>query len=120
MFALFERNYEEMYTMAKGKIVKVERGFLRVVTNNQPRETLQYWQLTDDEKKEVDYRDENDGATFFRYRGNLYDMEIYFHNSGFSTWDATAADSFFSGTCIKLLDGGESVIVGTYYQADSE
>ena len=31
-------------------------------------------------------------------------------------WDGAAADSYFSGLLIKIVDYGEAVIVGTYVE----
>ena len=116
---------------------------IRITTNNVRREVLYPWQLCHAELKEFDYLIDapdnadnatlealwyDSGATFFRYRGELYDIGEFsrviapgaerFHpmecaEPAFQGWDGYQSDSFFSGLLIKYLDS-ESVVVGTY------
>jgi hypothetical protein len=98
-----------------------------IKTNNVPRFTIDAWELTPDERKEFDYlnwsaiEDGSDSATFFRYKGQLYDLGEFMHTRGlpeFSPlvkWDGYLSDSFFSGILVRYCEDHESVIVATFY-----
>lgn len=53
---------------------------MKIRTNNIPRDILWAGQLTEQELTEFDYLDEEslDDASFFRYKGNVYDLGQYF------------------------------------------
>lgn len=115
---------------------------MKIRTNHQPRPILHPWDLQPDDLREFDYivphegrtwmEQEKDwmdsGAQFFRYRGQLYDLgefvrivppgqagggfAHYDHTGDLVGWDGIATDSYFSGTVVKLVDDGDSVIVG--------
>ena len=91
-------------------------------TNNQPRELLSQFDLTEKEKAEFDYMDdpENEaGIEFFRYKGQIYTLGDFMRldkNNPFpGDWHGYKGDSFFSGLLIRLDDTGESVVVGQYF-----
>lgn len=103
-----------------------------IITNNVPRYTIDAHELTDAERAEFDYLDwpaidaGEESATFFRYRGDLYDLEEFMANlretggtrrtGGLDGWDGYMADSYYSAIIVKLADDcGESVIVGRCY-----
>lgn len=107
---------------------------MKIITNNVPRDVLYAHELTPDERKEFDYLDWDklekgeDSASFFRYKGQLYDLGDGFESTNqygrpvsedFVGWDAYQSDSFFSGILIKWAgDGGDRydyIIVGRYY-----
>ena len=102
-------------------------------TNNVPRDFVDAWELSSKERAEFDYidwqaiEDGRDSATFFRYKGVLYDLGEFsrLHDNGrvqmargdmspFASWDGYMSDSFFSGLVIRLVDNGERCIVGRY------
>jgi hypothetical protein len=101
-------------------------------TNNVPRDFVDAWELSQKERAEFDYidwqaiEDGRDSATFFRYKGVLYDLGEFLrlHDNGrvqmargdspFASWDGYMSDSFFSGLVIRLVDNGERCIVGRY------
>lgn len=102
-------------------------------TNNVPRDLIDAWELSPKERAEFDYidwqaiEDGRDSATFFRYKGVLYDLGEFqrvherggpvcvpFSYSPFASWDGYMSDSFFSGLVIRLVDNGERCIVGRY------
>ena len=93
---------------------------METITNHVPRFTVDSHELTATERAEFDYLDwsaideGNDSATFFRYRGTLYDLGE-FMRTDLPGWDGIATDSFFSVTVVKLVDDGEAVIVGKVY-----
>ena len=97
---------------------------MEIRTNNVPRFTIDAYELSENERQEFDYLDweaidkGEDSATFFRYKGQLYDLGEFMlcPNDTFSAmWEGYTSESFFSGVVIRFVDDGESVIVGTYY-----
>jgi len=95
---------------------------LTITTNNQYRLLINGYELTTDERKDFDYytEDEIDCATFFKFRGQVYDlgefMRIDNHpDTEFSAYAGYRSDSFFSGLLIKLSNCGDMVRVATYY-----
>lgn len=103
---------------------------LEIATNNVPRDVIDGWQLGPDERSEFDYVDWDAVArgesnpTFFRYKGELYDLGEFTTTSGLhpgaghhdlSEWDGYSSDSFFSGLVVRYVDNFEAVIVGRYY-----
>jgi ABC-type xylose transport system substrate-binding protein len=95
---------------------------LVIVTNNVPRGFLYWTDLTEKEKKNFDYlktEDDQMNATFFAYRGHVYDlgefMRIENHsNHKMSKWDGYSSDSAFSGVLVKYTKDLDEVIVGRY------
>lgn len=97
---------------------------MTIRTNNVPRFTIDAWELTANERDQFDYLDWSgieagtDSATFFRYRGELYDLGDFemvtdsMHS--FEGWHGYQSDSFFSGILIRLSSDWETVIVGRY------
>lgn len=90
-------------------------------------------ELSEKEREDFDYLDwpalmaGSDSASFFRYRGELYDLGEFQHittrdnetlQDAFKGWDGYKADSFFSGMLVKYVvevtNDYEGVIVGTY------
>ena len=105
---------------------------LTIITNNVPRDVIEAWELTPKERKEFDYLDweaieaGNESASFFRYRGEVYDLaEIEAIPSAdrqpirmFPTpWQGYQSDSFFSGILVRYIYdyGDDRVVIGRYY-----
>lgn len=99
-----------------------------IITNNVPRDIIDAWELTPDERAQFDYlawdaiEAGEDSASFFRYKGELYDLgDIPAVDrrpnvgSAFQGWDGIASDSFFSGILVRYCNDHESVIVGRFY-----
>lgn len=90
---------------------------VKIITNNHPRDISDAWSLTAEERAEFDYLDwpaieeGRDSASFFRYRGQLYDLGSFTLNAP-QGWDGSMADSFFSGIVVRLVNDNEQVIVG--------
>ena len=108
---------------------KILWGFtmlIKIKTNNIPRDVINAWELTPAERSEFEYLnwvaidDGSDSALFFRYRGELYDlnefvriiprsnqmgpigwMEPVEDDSPLSAWDGIRTDSFFSAIVIR-------------------
>lgn len=86
-----------------------------IITNNQYRELLNWWDLTEKEQNEL--KDSYDNVTesqFFRYKNQIYDLSNFMRSSHFKGWDGYAADSFFSGLLIKFSYCDDAVKVGLY------
>jgi hypothetical protein len=108
-----------------------------------PRELLSGWDLTEKERKELDYiapHDDkeqwlNESYRFFRYRGNIYDCYEFsriipvgskichpteYSGEELQGWDGYMSDSYFSGIVIKYPTDEfdhmdyETIIVGLY------
>lgn len=96
---------------------------LKIITNNKPRYILYWYELKPREKKEFTYldtEDRQDAARFFRYRGNVYDLEEFFTTREVATmdltgWEGYQSDSFFSGIVVKYCDDYERIIAGRYF-----
>lgn len=99
---------------------------LTIVTNGVPRDVVEAWELTLDERGEFEYLDwvaidrGEDSASFVRYKGSLLDLGEFerWDNPASPTregWDGVRPDSFFSGMLVRYVDGFERVVVGRYY-----
>lgn len=100
---------------------------ITVVTNNVPRDVIGAYELTAEERAEFDYLDWSamergeDSASFFRYRGRLYDLGEFEWTGALGypewvkAWDGIQSDSFFSGMVVRYVENFERVIVARYY-----
>lgn len=101
---------------------------IKITTNNVPREIIDGFQLTENERKEFDYIDwkkieeGNDSASFFRYKGELYDLHEFMvtESSALEGWTGYSANSFFSGMVVNYVtrDHDEMVIIGRYCESN--
>lgn len=106
---------------------------LTVTTNHHRREVLDAWELTPAEREEFDYLDwkaleaGEDSASFFRYKGQLYDLsDMPMAPDALKAlgWDGFASDTFWSGIAVRYFteDGyettGEYVVVGRVIAED--
>lgn len=104
--------------MRKGKDI----NGTTIYCNNTPRDIVYWWELTPKEQKEFTYLDDDDrrmDASFFRYRGNVYDLGEFmrvekYAPDVFRGYDGYASDSYFSGILVKYAEDNERVIVATY------
>ena len=93
---------------------------MKIITNSHYREVLTSFDLTEKEAKEFDYLDlENGEGSFFRYRGDAYDLGEFMRwdNPDSPTckgWDGFRSDSFFSGIVVNYSKDCELVKVGLY------
>ena len=91
---------------------------MKIITNHHWREVLTSFDLTSKEAKEFDYLDlENGEGSFFRYKGQAYDLGEFMHwdNPASPTrgdWDGFRSDSFFSGLVVKYSRCCDAVKVG--------
>lgn len=95
---------------------------LVIRTNNVPREIIDGWQLTEKEREQFDYIDwdkieeGSDSASFFRYKGELYDLHE-FMPAPYPEWNGYQSWSFSNGLFVKFVtrDYDEMVVVAYYY-----
>ena len=97
---------------------------MHITTNNQPRELVCFWELTDKEQQiaraRFDWMDDIERETgFFKYRGEIFNVSQFTRvvpaaSHPLKDWHGHHADSHFSGTLVRLSDNGGSVIVGRY------
>ena len=105
-----------------------EMSELEVVTNWHKRDLIYGFELTENERQEFDYYndDEIQDQTFFRYKGELYDLGEFMRidknaPSAFQNFDGYSSDSFFSGILVKYPKeewgdyDTEHIIVAWYY-----
>lgn len=102
---------------------------VKIITNNHPRDIIDAWSLTAKERAEFGYldwpaiEDGSDSASFFRYRGQLYDLGQFSADYGITkgsglpphlaNWDGYMGESFFSAIVVRYVDDdNEQVIVG--------
>jgi len=100
---------------------------MKIITNNQYRDLINGYQLSDTEKQDFDYIDDDEigGHCFFKYKGFIYDPSEFMptpHNeparqelNELSAWDGYQSDSYFSGIVIKFDADYEQVKIGTYF-----
>jgi len=100
---------------------------VKITTNNNQRPIIDGYQLSMSAKAEFDYLDweaikeGNDSASFFRYKGQLYDLGEFQRLSDLPSlsplqgWDGYLSDSYFSGLVVKYTADMEGIIVGSYY-----
>lgn len=96
---------------------------MKVTTNNIPRPMVCLADLPAKTQLDFDYvREQGDySERFVQYKGcwyDVYDSQSVTRELGFNQfkgWHGVVSDSFFSGVLFKLVDDGDSVIVGSYY-----
>lgn len=98
---------------------------MNVITNNVPRDIIEGYELSEKERAEFDYLNwddidkGNDSASFFRYKGQLYDLGDFADGTSIPGWDSAQSDTFFSGICIRMIWDTDSseyrILVGRYY-----
>lgn len=101
---------------------------VKVVTNNVPRDIIDAYELTAEERKQFDYLDwgaideGRDSASFFRYKGQLHDLGEFTRDYGItkgsglpehlSKWDGYRSDSAFSAVVVRYVNDNEQVVAG--------
>ena len=91
---------------------------MKIIANHHYREVLTSFDLTEKEAREFDYLDlENGEGSFFRYRGDAYDLGEFMRwdnpdSPTRKSWDGFRSDSYFSGLVVKYSEDCELVKVG--------
>jgi len=94
---------------------------VEIITNNQPRQLLDWVNLTKKEQKEISDllpSDMLDGNLFFRYKKQVYPLSEILavgRNPSLAKWGGYSPDTYFSGIVTKLVPEMDSIIVGRYY-----
>lgn len=101
---------------------------MTIKCNQVSREVLYWHDLSEKEQKEFDYLDSDDhreSASFFRYKGNVYDLSEFMRidksvaphpqREGWERFDGYSSDSYFSGILVRYVYDNERVIVATYF-----
>ena len=91
---------------------------MHIISNNQWRFLIYWWDLTEKEQKEFDCEGVEDD-TYFRYRGQVYSLSNFMrieenHPLHCLNWHGHHGQSYFSGIIIKIDDCNDAVIVGRY------
>ena len=99
---------------------------MEIITDHKWRNLLFGYELTERERKEFDYLDDDELLvhSFFRYRRRVYDVAEFIRVSppvaphpqrqGWENWHGYVSDSFFSGVLVRLSDDGEQYQAATY------
>lgn len=100
---------------------------LTVVTNNHKWPVLDASELSDTEAAEFDYldwsalREGTDSASFFRYKGMVYDLGEFMTTrmlpefNALRAWHGYLSDSFFSGIVVRYSEDTDYLVVGRFY-----
>ena len=95
-----------------------EMSNIQVITNHQLRPLIWGMDLTEQERSEFDYLEQDELMVheFIRYKGNVYDIGEFDRapESLAHFFDGVLSDSYFSGVLVKYVDD-ESVIMARYY-----
>ena len=86
---------------------------VKVITNNQYRKVMHWFQLNQKEREEVNAYEGVENSTFFRYKGTTYDLND-FMPCPLEGWQGYSSDSYFSGVLLCLSPCGDAVKVGRY------
>jgi len=88
---------------------------MKIITNNHYRHILYFHELEPSEQDELkDSYDSVEESTFFRYRGQVYDLNNFMRSTDnrFGEWQGYHCDSFFSAVLVKYDVSCEAVKVG--------
>ena len=95
---------------------------MKIITNNIPRKLLNSWELTKRELAEFDYYTEEElqGLSFVRYKRQCYCLSDFMrtgvHEDLYTAgWQGYAAATAWSGVLVRLVNGCEQVVMGSYY-----
>jgi hypothetical protein len=90
-----------------------------ITTNNVPRDIIDAAYLTPAEREEFDYLNwpaidkGTDTASFFRYKGELYDLGTFMRLEATPGWDGGMAVSWSFAIVVRYVNDNEQVVVGT-------
>lgn len=96
---------------------------MKIITNNHFKEILSFFDLTNKEQKEIkDNYDTIEESSFFRYRGQVYDLNEFMRVNDYLNgqgqdhpiygWDGYHNETFFSSVLVKYSSCNDAVKVG--------
>ena len=90
---------------------------MTITTNNQPRDLRGFWDFSEADqstiREEFDWMEDLEGdCSFFKYKGNIYNLADFMHSGSPEGWDGNAPNSYFSGVLVKLSSDCEKVTCG--------
>jgi len=93
---------------------------VKIITNHVPRLLLSWDELTRKEKDEFEFTGRW-SCDYFRYKHNIYCLADFMSireigQEEFAKWHGYAADTFFSGTVIKVCYQEGTVTVGRVFE----
>jgi hypothetical protein len=113
------------------KTIHTETGKIDIRSNYHTRPLINGFELTEKEKAGFDYLENIEDNLFFRFKGQVYDLNEFMavdKNSPFPAfWHGYSSDTFFSGILIHLCDDNDLnrisglsfpddyIIVGQYF-----
>jgi hypothetical protein len=86
---------------------------IKTITNNQPRNLLHWYELSEAEQAEFDNESDAETLTYIRYRGEVYRLDDFI--VGHEDWDATLSTSAWSAIAIRYCDDNQRIIVAQLY-----
>jgi hypothetical protein len=93
---------------------------MRIISNHQHRDLITFFDLTPKEQEEAQEtygEEEGQELSYFRYRGNVYSLADFYTTQNIPAlrgWHWMAGQSAFHGILIKEVDGGDTVVIGSY------
>jgi hypothetical protein len=87
---------------------------MKIKTNNVPRLLLDFDQLTDDEREDLNWFEPVNGGDFVRYRGTVYRVDEFTVAPEYlKPWEGMQSETYFSGVLVRYTDR-DHVVMGTY------
>jgi hypothetical protein len=93
---------------------------VKIITNKQWRNILDWYELTPKEQAQFEYLDtalKQACASFGRYKGNVYNLGEFMRcpTEEFKAWHGYNSDTYFSGVLIRFSRDEDAVMFGRYY-----
>ena len=100
---------------------------MKITTNNQARELKSFYEFSPKQQQQIrsDFdwlEDVESDCGFFEYHGTIHHLQNFMRirrgeetdSRALAGWDGYESDSYFSGTLVRLLSDGDSVVAGRY------
>jgi len=107
---------------------------MKIISNNQKRELVSFFELPEKVQSDFDYVGDDDryNYRFVNYKNAWYDVYdtqrisvdnnhpigwamVVQKDDPLSKWDSIVSESYFSGVLFRFVDDFDSVIVGRYF-----
>jgi hypothetical protein len=86
---------------------------IRSTTNNRARDLLSFYELTEEQRAEFDYLDDEEehySLRFFMFRGMVWDAHE-FERSDMTSYDGVQGQSYFDAVAIRYVEDQQRVVV---------